>query len=213
MTQSFIPNAVQGSGLHEPCNPLATPNRFYFAAGENTRILDANPDGTGVRQDFITGVSDATLAADSRYLFWSNQSTDGVGRANLDGTGVTHSLIPGSVNEAGVAVDSNYFTFGKLKRKRNGTAALFLNVPGPGQAGLQGKGLAQIAVTGSARQSVATAGGSVKLKVRPGKGKKGRALRNRLASRGKATVKVKVTYVPAGGDSYTLTRKVKLTRR
>jgi len=213
VTQSFIPNAVQGSGLHEPCNPLATPSRFYYTAGENTRILAANLDGSNVSQDFITGVSDAALAADSKFLFWSNQSTAGVGRANLDGSAVNHSLIPGSVNEAGVAVDSNFFTFGELKRKPNGTATLALNVPGPGQASLQGKGLAAIAVTGSARRSLATAGGSVKLKIRPGKGRSGRALRHKLATKGKARVRIRVTYVPTGGDANTQAEKVKLVKK
>lgn len=213
VNQSFVPNAVQGSGLHEPCGPLATPSRLYYTAGENTRILAANLDGTGVSQDFITGVEDASLAADSRYLFWSNQSTDGVGRANLDGSGVNHSLIPGSVNEFGVAVDSNAFSLGKLKRKKNGTAALFADVPGPGQVGLQGKGLKQIALSASARSSLATAGGSVKLKIKPGKGKKGRSLRRKLQNAGKAKVRVTVTYLPSGGDANSLTKKVKLIER
>jgi virginiamycin B lyase len=213
--QSFIPNAIQGSGLHEPCNPIADSTHVYYAAGENTRILRANLDGTGVEQNFVTGANDASPALDSRYLFWTEQLPPEVGRSGLDGTGVTHTLVSGTGTNylSGIAVDSNTFSLGKVKRKKNGTAALFADVPGPGQVGLQGKGLKQIALSASARSSLATAGGSVKLKIKPGKGKKGRALRNKLARAGKAKVKLTVTYVPSGGDANSLTKKLKLIQR
>lgn len=209
VNQAFIPNAVQGSGLHEPCNPVANSTYVYYTAGENTRILRANLDGTGVKQDFVTGAGDAALALDSRYLFWSEQVGE-VGRANLDGTGPNHALVPGTVSISGVAVDSNDFSFGKLKRKKNGTAALFVNVPGPGQLGLQGKGLNSLALTSAARESLGTVGGTVKLKVKPGKGKKGRSLRRTLQRKGRAKVRLTVTYVPTGGDPNALTKKLKL---
>jgi hypothetical protein len=213
VNQSFIPNAIQGSGLHEPCNPIADASHVYYTAGENTRILRANLDGTGVEQNLITGANDAALALDSRYLFWSEQSPPVVGRSNLDGTGVSHGLVSGTVSIAGAAVDSNSFTLGKVKRKKNGTATLFVDVPGPGQVGLQGRGLKTLALTSEARPSVATPGGSVKLKVKPGKGKKGRALRRTLQRKGKAKVRLTVTYVPSGGDPNALTKKLKLIER
>ncbi len=213
VNQGFIPNAIQDSMPHEPSYPVVSPTSIYYAASENTRILRTNLDGTGVQQNFITGARDAALALDSRYLFWSDETDMEIGRSNLDGTAVSDNLVQGAIRPLGVAVDSNSFTLGKLKRKKNGTATLFADVPGPGQVGLQGKGIAQIAVTASARESLATAGGSVKLKIGPAKGKKGRSLRGRLANRGKAKVKATITFVPSGGDPNTLTRKVKLARR
>lgn len=213
VNQSFIPNAIQGSGTHEPTDPVASPTSIYFAAAENTRILRANLDGTGVLQDFIPGPDNVSLALDSSHLFWSAEGTMQIGRSNLDGTGVNQNLVPDTVRPFGVAVDSNEFSLGKLKRKKNGTAALFVDVPGPGQVGLQGKGLKNLALTSTARESLATAGGSVKLKVKPGKGKKGHALRRRLEKSGKAKVKVTVSYQPTGGDSNSLTTKVKLTQK
>jgi hypothetical protein len=213
VNQSFIPNAVQGSGLHEPCNPVADASHVYFAAGENTRIQRANLDGTGVQQGLIDGAHDATLALDSRYLFWTGDSPSEIGRANLDGTGVTHTLIPGATIPSGIAVDSNTFSLGNVKRKKNGTATLFADVPGPGQVGLRGKGLKALAISSAARESGTTAGGTVKLKIKPGKGKKGSALRHRLQNAGKAKVGVTVTYVPSGGDANSLTKKVKLIER
>ena len=107
-------------------------------------------------------------------------------------------------------MDSNSFSLGKLKRKKNGTAALFADVPGPGQVGLQGKGLKAIAISSAARLERHHGGRAVKLKIRPGKGKKGRALRRKLANAGKAKVRVTVTYVPSGGDANSLAKKVKL---
>ena len=215
MNQSFLPNAIQGSGLHEPCNPVVDSTHLYYTAGENTRILRANLDGSGVDQNFITGANDASLALDSRYLFWTEQLPPEVGRSGLDGTGVTHTLVSGTGTNYlyGVAVDSNRFSLGKLKRKKNGTAALFVDVSGPGQVGLQGKGLSRIALSAGARSSLATAGGSVKLKVKPGKGKKGRALRRTLQRKGRAKVKVTVTYQPTGGDPNGLAKKLKLTQK
>ena len=215
VNQGFIPNAVQGSGLHEPCYPIADSTHLYYTAGENTRILRANLDGSGVDQNFITGANNASLALDSTHLFWTEQLPPEVGRSGLDGTGVTHTLVSGTGTNylSGIAVDSNQFTLGKLKRKKNGTAALFVDVPGPGQVGMQGKGLSQIALSADARSSLATAGGSVKLKVKPGKGKKGRALRRTLQRKGKAKVKLTVTYQPAGGDPNSLPKKLKLIQK
>ena len=215
VNQSFIPNAIQGSGLHEPCGPVVDSTHLYFTAGENTRILRANLDGTGVDQSFVTGVNDAALALDARYLFWTEQLPPEVGRSGLDGSGVIHTLVSGTGTNYlfGIAVDSNSFSLGKLKRKKNGTAALFADVPGPGQVGLQGKGLKALAISSAARESVTTAGGTVKLKIRPGKGKKGRALRRKLQNAGKAKVRVTVTYLPSGGDANSQAKKVKLIQK
>jgi CSLREA domain-containing protein len=113
-------------------------------------------------------------------------------------------------------VPSNDFTFGKLRRnKKKGIAFLFVNLPGPGQIGLEGKGLKELGLASAvARKSLAVAGGRVKLKVRPAKkGKKARQLRTRLREKGKAKLKVFVTYVPTGGLANTQARKVKLLRK
>ena len=47
-------------------------------------------------QNFITGANDASLALDSRYVFWTEQLPPEVGRSGLDGTGVTHTLVSGT---------------------------------------------------------------------------------------------------------------------
>ncbi|MGH2955617.1 MAG: choice-of-anchor Q domain-containing protein [Solirubrobacterales bacterium] len=110
---------------------------------------------------------------------------------------------------------SSAFDLGKLKRnKKKGIAFLFVNVPGPGEVGLAGKGVKNVGIaSASARKSVFTAGGVVKLRIKPGKGKKARKLVRRLKDKGKAKLKVRVTYVPTGGLANTQARKVKLVRK
>ena len=115
---------------------------------------------------------------------------------------------------AGSAAPSNDFTFGKLKRKKKkGIAFLFVNLPGPGEVGLAGKGVKGFGA-GVARASRFYSGGRIKLKIRPGKkGKKARRLKRRLRSKGKAKLKVRVTFVPTGGTANTRKRKLKLVQR
>jgi len=109
---------------------------------------------------------------------------------------------------------SNAFEFGKLKRnKKKGTARLSVSLPGPGEIGLRGKKLQRIGLDSGKAASVGEDGGEVRLKVRPAKGKKGKRLRERLRTEGKAKVKAKVTYVPSGGTANTRAKKLKLVRR
>ena len=102
---------------------------------------------------------------------------------------------------------SNAFTLGKLKRKKKkGIGFLFVSLPGPGELGLQGKGLKAI--------DLAVGGGTAKLKVAPKKkGKRARKIRRALLDKGKAKVKALVTFVPTGGVASTQARKLKLVKR
>jgi DNA-binding beta-propeller fold protein YncE len=113
------------------------------------------------------------------------------------------------------ALPSNAFALGKLKQnKKKGIAFLFVNVPGPGEVGLAGKGVKNVGIAAAtAQKSVFTPGGVVKLRIKPGKGKKARKLVSRLKSKGKAKLKVRVTYVPTGGLANTQARKLKLVRK
>jgi virginiamycin B lyase len=71
----------------------------------------ANNDGTGVDQNFITGLNTSMgLAVDGSHIYWVNGGSNTIGRANLDGTGVNQSFITGSAVNApsGVTTDSNF---------------------------------------------------------------------------------------------------------
>jgi hypothetical protein len=92
------------------------------------------------------------------------------------------------------------FTVGALKRKKNGSAKLTVNVPGSGNLKAAGKGL-------KATSADAAGAGDVVLTLRAtGKAKR------KLAVKGKAKLKVKLSWTPTGGSAATKIDKVKLTR-
>ena len=101
---------------------------------------------------------------------------------------------------------SNQLKLGKVQRnKRQGTAALFVNVPGPGTLSMGGKGVKRQSSSGLSQA------GNVKLLVKP-QGK----LRKRLGSRRSAKSRLRVTFTPGGdppGDPATSVRKIKLVKR
>lgn len=98
---------------------------------------------------------------------------------------------------------SNLFSFGKLKRnKKKGTAKLTVEVPGPGEL--------LLAPTKRLRGADATAAtaGEVVLKVA------GRAkTRKRLRTKGKAKLRLNVTFTPTGGTALTKSKRAKLILR
>jgi hypothetical protein len=136
---------------------------------------------------------------------------DGFGDETQDGC-PTDASIQGACPSP-VAVPSNEFVLGKLKRnKKKGTAFVDAFFHGPGVVGLTGKGLQELPlVDAAARKSIAVQGGSVRLPVKPAKkGKRARKIRERLRNTGKAGVKFSVTFIPTGGVTNTRTRKLKL---
>ena len=135
------------------------------------------------------------------------------GQADSDGDGVGDACDTTPAGSAATA-PSNDFSFGKLKKKKKkGIAFLFVNLPGPGEVGLAGKGIKGFGA-GVARASRFYPGGRIKLKIRPGeKGKKARKLKRRLRSKGKAKLKVRVTFLPTGGTANTRKRKLMLIRK
>ena len=68
---------------------------------------------TTANDSFITGVNDPRgIAVDSSHIYWSNSGQDGtttnqnsIGRANLDGSGVSQTFITGGSVPYGLAVD------------------------------------------------------------------------------------------------------------
>lgn len=97
---------------------------------------------------------------------------------------------------------SNRIALGKLKRNRKtGTGTLWVSVPDAGTLVLTGQGIEKVK---------RHAGGAAKLKLPlmpVGKAKR------RLAGKGSAKFKLKLSFVPVGGSVGTVTRSVKLTER
>jgi YVTN family beta-propeller protein len=97
---------------------------------------------------------------------------------------------------------SNSFKFGKLKRNpKNGTAKLFVKIPGAGKLVLTGKGVKKASLRAPKK-------GSFALSVRP----KGKVARQ-LASAGKAKTRVRVKFSPKGGKPASKGKSLKLIER
>jgi Low-density lipoprotein receptor repeat class B len=46
------------------------------------------------------------VAVDAGHVYWANDGTNTIGRANLDGTGADQIFITGAATPTGVAVDA-----------------------------------------------------------------------------------------------------------
>jgi DNA-binding beta-propeller fold protein YncE len=121
----------------------------------------------------------------------------------------TASNQAGSTDQLSEAID--IITFGKTKlNPRNGTARLFVSVPSTGVLALKGKGVVRQRErpvrAGADRKKVKK--GTVKLLIKP-KGK----VKHKLLRRGRARIKVKVTFTPKTGAGATLRKSIKLIQR
>ena len=221
VNQSFI------AGASDPRGVAVDAAHIYWGG---SAIGRANVDGTGADPSFID-LNALGVAVDGAHVYWANLATGGsaisslgggptggIGRANLEGTGVVQCFIR-SADAYGVAVDalgpnpssdlgpppSAEIRLGKAKLdKKRGSAKLTVNVPvGPGELFLAKTKKVQGQYKAPAQS------GKRKLSVKArGKAKK------RLDKKGKATVKAKVTYNPDCGPSEpTQSKKIKLVKR
>lgn len=96
-----------------PCGVAVDAKHVYWATTRSpsegfwNTIARANLDGTGVDKEFIvvpSFVPACGLALDSGHIYWSN-SRGGIGRANVDGSGINTSFIPAGVTNGPLAVD------------------------------------------------------------------------------------------------------------
>jgi len=178
--------------------PLAGGSLNTFAASMVVKSGDVLGVGSA-----NAGTVDNACGSDApgeELLFHEGELADG-------GSGAFETDSPFRVNATADLTPTSDFTFGKLKRKPNGTAVLTVNVPNPGALKVSGKG-----VRGSSAGAVAAkkvpAAGTAKLVIRA-RGKK----RAKLADTGKVKVKAKIVYTPTGGVANTKSRKVKLRQK
>jgi DNA-binding beta-propeller fold protein YncE len=108
---------------------------------------------------------------------------------------------PEPIVDPGAKLPSNKFHFaGLVKNRGNGSAVLYVRVPGPGKVSLKGRGFRRLSRTAQRATKVRL---PVKPKVR---------LRQFLKQHGKGRIRVAVTYTPTGGVPRTH-EKVILLRR
>ena len=186
----------------------------YDASPPEMRGLSIPATGTvGVPVSFSASPFDVWPIASTSFTFG-----DGAG---APGTSVTHAYsAPGTYQVTATAVDaggtpasaggaiaispSYAFKVGKQKRNvKKGTATLTVDVSGPGQVAVSGKKVKR-------KSKHAARAGSVTLAIVA----KGKALKQ-LNQKGKAKVRVTVTFTPDGGDhaatsavSVTLKKKI-----
>ncbi len=78
-----------------------------------------------MNQSFIAGlVSPNGIAVDASYIYWSDNVSNTISRANLDGTGVNQSFISGLDAPNGIAVDGTHIYWGNRTTNTIGRASL-----------------------------------------------------------------------------------------
>ena len=182
--------------------PLSCPDTG--PAYEQTAVrafVDGDPTNGTVPDDVLDLPASITYTPNAGFTGTDSfvvRSFDQVAFGDRAGTVTVNVRAPGGGQQP-----VNDFSFGKVKKnKRKGTAKLTVNVPGAGRLELEG--------TNKVKGDEVRAGsaGSVKLTVKP----KGNA-KEKLADKGKAKVKARVTYTPDGGNPNTESKQVKLKRK
>ena len=192
--QAFI------GGVSPSCGIAVDSNFVYWAAGSSA-IGRAPVGGGTANNSFIPSAASAIasgVAVNPQFIFWGNLGPPAfVGRADLNGSSPNPSLVAGPSNPRLLAAaPSNKVTINSItKKKKKGTAIINAKVPGPGQVTIANTGPITEAGAAAVKQIglTLTAASSFKLAVKP----KGQTAK-KLKKKGKAGVKVFVTFTPAG---------------
>ncbi len=182
-------------------------SHVYWSNGSANTIGRAKLDGTAIDQSFIPTSYAYGVALEGSHVFWADYDINAIGRANLDGSGIDPAFIGGASGPEGLALDWIVNTGAglrivKVKRNRGkGTAKLTVSVPGPGKLSLVGKGLKRVQKGATQAQ--------VRLLARPTG-----ALKRKLAAKGKAKTKARVSFRPKlSTDSKTKAKRLSLRKR
>ncbi len=169
------------------------PPAAALVSGPSHGTLALAPDGSFEYRSF-----DDFSGADS----FTYRAVDGYLESSVARVSVTVTAPPAS----------NAFTVARRVKLRDGSTLITLTVPGPGvvtakQAGSQASAAARTLLVKTSRK-VATKAGRVKLAIRPtSAGKRVLRLKRKL------TVRLRLTYKPAGGTARSTFKKVTIRRR
>lgn len=136
-------NATLFAGASAPTGVAVSATHIYWANSRTGTIGVADMARTTVNQALITGASiPQGVAVDAAHVYWANfgAGEGTIGRANLDGSGVTQTFIDVGLVAApdGVAVDGGHiywtsFTQGKIGRANvDGTGVTLSLISGLG---------------------------------------------------------------------------------
>lgn len=132
-----------------PKNPasygLAVSGGHIYWSGNGGKIGRADVEsGGGIEESFVTGVGEAAaLVVDGGHIYWTNTGSQAIGRADLDGSGVTPTFIPAGSFSYGIATDNARPLPGRIagsaflvrvtgRDEKNGTGKVDVRVPGEG---------------------------------------------------------------------------------
>ncbi len=119
---------------------------LYIAKPGRTVIKRVDADGTNAVDPFVSGASGATqMATDGTFLYWSNDSSNSIGRARLDGRDTPNqSFIQTSAAPKSLAVHGDYVYWasdlGIGRALKNGTGT-------PDNSFVAGSGVTGVAAT------------------------------------------------------------------
>jgi hypothetical protein len=183
-----------------PAVKLQYPGQYFFP-GPGPAIHVGDSVGIDTSATWAISANPGGCFNGAYYVTFHPVLTDGGSPQSFDANGACELLVNAVVEP------STTVKFGKLKGPFKGIYLLTVEVPGPGELSLRGKGVArQVAWSSVARMSkTVSEAGKAKLKIKP----KGR-VRRALASGHGAKVKVKVTFAPVGGVPGTTKHKLKL---
>jgi hypothetical protein len=76
----------------------------YWGSLNLNKIGRANPDGSDVEANLVTGASEPWgVATDAKHLYWANEQGNTIGRSSLDGSNIEANFIP-AAEPTGLAV-------------------------------------------------------------------------------------------------------------
>ncbi len=90
---------------------VAVNSTYIYWTNEDTFTIGrANLDGTDVDENFITGLLANAVAANDKFIYWTETGagTDSIGRARIDGTEFDPTFISNLTNAGGIAVDAKH---------------------------------------------------------------------------------------------------------
>jgi hypothetical protein len=188
--------------LKPPPDVMLTYPGEYFFPGPGPPIHVGDVVGIDTSATWAQSASPGSCSKGAFFVTFHPVLTDGGSPQSFDANSSCELLVNAVVQP------STTIKFGPLKGNfKAGKFFLTVEVPGPGELSLSGRGVAkQASGSGTAVASrTVTVAGPVKLPIKP----KGRAKRT-LERTGKAKVRLQITFSPVGGEPATTQHKVKL---
>lgn len=106
---TIVPN------LHRPCGLTVDESHVYWGNSSEGSLGRANLDGTEASSSFITGLDrPCDIAVGAGHVYW--MQTQGIGRANLDGSNPEPDFLPLGVHRGcGIAIRGQYLYWGQYE--------------------------------------------------------------------------------------------------